>query len=52
MLYASRLLSPERPSATPQLWGWQQPASVNHQAVRRSSDGVCTRAVQRPLTLW
>jgi hypothetical protein len=38
MLYASRLLSPARPSAPPQLWEWQQLASVNQQAVRGSYD--------------
>ena len=46
MLYAYRLLYPARPSATPQLWEWQQPASVNQQAIRSSYDVVCTRAVQ------
>src|SRR6266508_3893294 len=46
MLYAYRLLFPVRPSAMPQLWEWQQPASVNQQAVRGSYDVVCTRAVQ------
>jgi hypothetical protein len=51
MLYAYRLLYPARPSATPQLWEWQQPASVNQQAVRGSHDGVCIRAVQSPLSL-
>ena len=51
MLYAYCLLSPTRPSATPQLGEWQQPASVNQQAVPGSHDGVCTRAVQNPLTL-
>ena len=51
MLDAFRLLSPARPSATPQFWVWQQPASVTHQAVRGSPEGVCTRVGQNPLTL-
>jgi hypothetical protein len=50
MLYASRLRYPAHPSATPQFWEWQQPAAVNQPAVRGSHDGVCTRAVQSPLT--
>jgi hypothetical protein len=51
MLRAYRLLYPASPHTTPQLWEWQQPASVNQQAVRGSHDVVCTRAVQSPLTL-
>ena len=38
---ASHLLSPARPHTTPQLWAWQQPASVNHHAGLCSHDGVC-----------
>ena len=51
MVHAYRLVYPPNPSALDQLWEWQQPASVNQQAVRGSHDGVCTRAVQSPLTL-
>ena len=51
MVHAYRLVYPPHPSAPDQLWEWQQPVSVNQQAVQGSHDGVCTRAVQSPLTL-